>query len=60
MGAKMKWIFVALALFVAVALAEEELVLADVCDEEDCQLPDCRCSSTNIPGGLNPRDVPQV
>lgn len=56
----MKWIFVALALFVAVALAEEELVLADVCDEEDCQLPDCRCSGTNIPGGLNPRDVPQV
>ncbi|XP_073960948.1 chitin deacetylase 8-like [Choristoneura fumiferana] len=36
-----------------------ELVLAEPCDEEACQLPNCRCSSTSIPGGLNPRNVPQ-
>lgn len=38
----------------------KELVLAEPCDEEACQLPNCRCSSTSIPGGLNPRNVPQV
>nr|ABU98616.1 chitin binding PM protein [Helicoverpa armigera] len=37
----------------------EGLPLAEACDQEACSLPDCRCSSTNIPGGLNPRDVPQ-
>nr|AEA76330.1 chitin deacetylase 2 [Mamestra configurata] len=37
----------------------EELPLAEECDEELCKLPDCRCSSTDIPGGLLPRDTPQ-
>lgn len=56
----MRWILAFSVLFVAAALADDELVLADACDEEACQLPDCRCSSSSIPGGLNPRDVPQV
>lgn len=34
--------------------------LAEACDAEACQLPDCRCSSTDIPGGLAARDTPQV
>ncbi|KAI8423638.1 hypothetical protein MSG28_012698 [Choristoneura fumiferana] len=59
---KMKWLLV-LALFVAVWAQEESeeegLTLAEPCDAESCQLPDCRCSSTNIPGGLAARDVPQ-
>ncbi|XP_050356582.1 chitin deacetylase 8-like [Nymphalis io] len=37
----------------------EELVLAEPCDPEACKLPDCRCSSVNIPGNLEPRDTPQ-
>lgn len=38
----------------------EELPLAEECDKELCKLPDCRCSSIEIPGGLLPRDTPQV
>ncbi|RVE52174.1 hypothetical protein evm_003247 [Chilo suppressalis] len=37
----------------------EELPLAELCDPEICKLPNCRCSSTQIPGGLAPRDTPQ-
>lgn len=29
------------------------------CDPSQCQLPDCRCSSTDIPGLLSPADTPQ-
>ncbi|GBP90105.1 hypothetical protein EVAR_60243_1 [Eumeta japonica] len=46
-------------LFAAFAAADE-LVLAETCVEEECELPDCRCSSTNIPGGLAARDTPQI
>lgn len=59
----MKWFTIIVLLF-AVAFAEEgddeELALAETCDEELCKLPDCRCSSTSIPGGLLARDIPQV
>ncbi|XP_013147929.1 PREDICTED: uncharacterized protein LOC106110594 [Papilio polytes] len=41
-----------------VALAAE-LPLATECDETKCLLPRCRCSSTDIPGGLAAKDVPQ-
>lgn len=30
------------------------------CDPEACQLPTCRCLSTDIPGGLDKRNTPQV
>ena len=33
---------------------------AKPCNPAACQLPDCRCSSTDMPGGLSPKDVPQV
>lgn len=42
--------------------SEEEAGLkeAEECTPETvCELPNCRCSSTNIPGGLQPRDTPQ-
>lgn len=26
---------------------------------EKCKLPECRCSSADIPGGLRPQDTPQ-
>ncbi|KAG6456226.1 hypothetical protein O3G_MSEX009625 [Manduca sexta] len=55
----MKWFL--LLSFVVAVVAEEagELPSAEPCDEEACKLPECRCSSTNIPGGLAPRDTPQ-
>lgn len=35
---------------------------ADTCDTELCKLPDCFCSptSTKVPGGLDPKDTPQM
>jgi len=35
---------------------------ANECDPEICRLPDCFCSptSTKVPGGLEPTDVPQM
>ncbi|GAU97743.1 hypothetical protein RvY_08985-2 [Ramazzottius varieornatus] len=30
------------------------------CSAERCQLPDCYCGSTNIPGGLSMADTPQM
>ncbi|XP_059056288.1 chitin deacetylase 8-like [Achroia grisella] len=53
----MKWCAIICLVFASVAC--NELRLAEPCDEQLCQLPDCRCSSTEIPGGLQPRDTPQ-
>ena len=33
---------------------------AQPCVPALCQVPDCRCSSTDVPGGLDPKNVPQV
>lgn len=33
---------------------------AEPCIPSQCQLPDCRCSSTDVPGGLDASNVPQV
>lgn len=33
---------------------------AEPCDPTKCKLPDCRCSSTNIPGDLPASKVPQI
>lgn len=30
------------------------------CDPTVCKLPDCRCSSTEIPGDLSPSQIPQI
>ncbi|XP_049881059.1 chitin deacetylase 7-like [Pectinophora gossypiella] len=60
----MKWLgLISLLLVVLVSSAptDDEVVLplAEPCDLEACQLPDCRCSTTDIPGGLAARDTPQ-
>ncbi|XP_028177125.1 uncharacterized protein LOC114364961 [Ostrinia furnacalis] len=60
----MKWTWLLPLLLVALAASqdesvEEELSLAENCDQEACQLPNCRCSSTDIPGNLQARDTPQ-
>ena len=33
---------------------------AGACTPENCKLPDCSCSGTDIPGGLTAKDVPQM
>ena len=33
---------------------------AQPCDETKCQPPICRCASTDIPGGLDPKSIPQT
>ena len=33
---------------------------AQPCDQSACQLPDCRCASTDVPGGLSSSEVPQI
>lgn len=33
---------------------------AQPCDETKCKLPLCRCANTNIPGGLDPKQTPQI
>lgn len=33
---------------------------APYCDPAQCVLPDCRCSSLDIPGGLTPAETPQT
>jgi len=59
----MKSTFLCLALFCASSFAspvlKDELPLAKPCDEQKCTLPDCRCASSNIPGGLDRKDTPQ-
>ncbi|XP_004923455.1 chitin deacetylase 8 isoform X2 [Bombyx mori] len=55
----MKRLSVLCSLLLVAAALGTELPLATPCDEEACKLPDCRCSSTNIPGGLRARDTPQ-
>ncbi|XP_013186691.1 chitin deacetylase 8 [Amyelois transitella] len=55
----MKGVALLILLLVAFTASQEELPLADTCDPEACQLPDCRCSGTSIPGGLQARDTPQ-
>lgn len=54
----------ALLLVSPVSLAEDPAppappAPAAPCDPAACQLPLCRCSGTDIPGGLAPRDTPQ-
>ncbi|CAH2244915.1 chitin deacetylase 8-like [Pararge aegeria] len=49
-----------LTAILVVAYAEpDELPLAEPCDESACKLPNCLCSSQDIPGNLEPRDTPQ-
>lgn len=53
--------FLLLSVLIGLAVAEEpEAPLAEECDKELCELPKCRCSSTDIPGDLAARDTPQV
>lgn len=33
---------------------------AELCDHDKCELPNCRCADTNIPGGLEAEDTPQI
>lgn len=64
----MRWSWLLPLCLVVLAAAQESdsseeeaaLPLAEPCDPEACKLPNCRCSSTDIPGNLQARDTPQV
>ncbi|XP_046391272.1 chitin deacetylase 7-like [Ischnura elegans] len=30
------------------------------CNDSNCKLPDCHCFGTAVPGGLEPKDIPQL
>lgn len=51
---------VVLSAVLAAPKSRDGLSLADTCDSEKCQAPNCRCFSTDIPGGLDPSETPQV
>uniref|UniRef100_A0A2H1WDN2 SFRICE_034167 n=1 Tax=Spodoptera frugiperda TaxID=7108 RepID=A0A2H1WDN2_SPOFR len=56
----MKFIsLLALLLVSAVALANGDPNAPNACRFDDCKLPNCRCSSYNIPGDLALKDTPQ-
>ncbi|KAL0810874.1 hypothetical protein ABMA28_010178 [Loxostege sticticalis] len=63
----MRWSWLLPLCLVVLAAAQESdsseeeaaLPLAEPCDPEACKLPNCRCSSTDIPGNLQARDTPQ-
>ncbi|XP_076306731.1 uncharacterized protein LOC143223121 [Tachypleus tridentatus] len=35
-------------------------VVAETCNTNKCLLPDCRCGGSDVPGGLSPKDIPQI
>ena len=51
-------LFVSLTLLSCVVLGMKGPALP--CNSAVCQLPDCRCSTTDIPGGFDRSEVPQV
>jgi len=48
----------ALLFLVAVSCADAQQK-ADTCHPSYCQIPDCYCGGTDIPGDLRPEDTPQ-
>nr|CAH0110016.1 unnamed protein product [Daphnia galeata] len=60
----MAWYAIFLALIVAAAsgsvLPGTRQKAAPYCDVNQCALPDCLCSSLEIPGGLLPEETPQT
>ncbi|KAJ3661244.1 hypothetical protein Zmor_005649 [Zophobas morio] len=43
----------------ALPQADKDLYAAEACTDAKCSSPDCRCSSTNIPNGLDATQIPQ-
>ncbi|XP_026316096.1 uncharacterized protein LOC113227405 [Hyposmocoma kahamanoa] len=61
---RLEWLFLSLvavsvAASVAVVNGQDELPLAAPCNATACDLPNCQCSSTDIPKNLNARNTPQ-
>ena len=42
------------------AFIAEVKAKAKPCNPDLCKLPDCYCSGTDIPGGLGPKETPQI
>ncbi|CAH2244914.1 chitin deacetylase 8-like [Pararge aegeria] len=55
----MKFVLTVISVVSAFAYVQANLPAAAPCNETLCSLPHCRCSTTNIPGGLAPNNTPQ-
>ena len=60
MQTKMKLLGLILASFFIIQIFAKSFQAVDPCDSAKCQLPDCLCASTKIPGGLSPEQTPQI
>lgn len=49
-----------LFLLIASVFAETNYKAAEKCTSDNCKGPDCKCASTDVPGGLDSKDIPQV
>nr|CAH0099447.1 unnamed protein product [Daphnia galeata] len=45
---------------ILLSAAGEPSLSPSTCDSQKCLLPDCLCTSTTAPGGLNPEEIPQM
>ncbi|XP_065091171.1 chitin deacetylase 8 [Ochlerotatus camptorhynchus] len=54
-----KKIFVCISIFSFIHLILSESKKVSPCNTQNCKPPNCRCSSTGVPGGLQPKDTPQ-
>lgn len=58
--AKMKLLGLILSSFLITQISVKSSQAVNPCDPAKCKLPDCRCASTEIPGGLSPEQTPQI
>lgn len=53
-------IFAPLTTFLVLFLQASAVDSTDLCNPDDCKLPDCFCSGTKIPGNLSLSSTPQI
>ena len=54
------WVALIVSASAAILPLDRSYKAAPFCNLEQCNLPDCRCMSTNTPGGLTKAQTPQV
>ena len=60
LSVKKMYLFLSSLLLLLLPLPPVGATPAKPCVEADCKLPNCRCASTGIPGGLTPSETPQI
>lgn len=54
-----KHVFIYVLVLLVLALGRLHGQEAERCDSRYCRLPDCYCGGSTIPGGYEPKDIPQ-